>query len=47
MSYLYQALSNRVAHGSAMLPSQVLGTIELVAEILGQRQPSSSNGSQS
>ncbi len=30
---------NELAHGSSMLTHQVLGTIELVAEILGQLYP--------
>lgn len=30
------SLRNELAHGSSMLTSQVLGTIELVAEILSQ-----------
>lgn len=38
---------NKLAHGSTALTRQVLGTIELVGEILGQLYPSSSHGSQS
>jgi hypothetical protein len=30
------SLRNELAHGSSMLTSQVLGTIELVAEVLSQ-----------
>jgi hypothetical protein len=30
------SLRNELAHGSPMLTRQVLGTLELVAEILGQ-----------
>lgn len=30
------SLRNQLAHGSPMLTRQVLGTLELVAEILGQ-----------
>ena len=35
-------LRNELAHGSSMLTNQVLGTIELVAEILSQIYPSNS-----
>jgi hypothetical protein len=37
---------NTLAHGSTMLTNQVLGTIELVAEILGQLYPSPTNEGQ-
>lgn len=37
---------NDLAHGSTMLTNQVLGTIELVAEILGQLYPTPTNGGQ-
>jgi hypothetical protein len=37
---------NDLAHGSTMLTNQVLGTIELVAEILGQLYPAPTNGGQ-
>ncbi|PTT39062.1 hypothetical protein DBR23_12245 [Acidovorax sp. HMWF018] len=33
------AIRNELAHGSSMLTNQVLGTIELVAEILNQLYP--------
>lgn len=36
------AIRNELAHGSSMLTSQVLGTIELVAEILNQLYPAPS-----
>lgn len=35
---------NTLAHGSTMLTNQVLGTIELVAEILGQLYPAFNEG---
>lgn len=38
---------NDLAHGSTMLTNQVLSTIELVAEILGQLYPAPTNGAQS
>lgn len=37
---------NDLAHGSTVLTNQVLGTIELVAEILGQLYPTPANGGQ-
>lgn len=37
---------NSLAHGSTMLTNQVLGTIELVAEILGQLYPAPTTGGQ-
>lgn len=37
---------NNLAHGITMLTNQVLGTIELVAEILGQLYPAPTNGGQ-
>lgn len=37
---------NDLAHGSTMLTNQVLGTIELVAEILVQLYPAPTNGGQ-